>query len=105
MKFSLLLLSMFLLHSIALAADTDLEKELSLRTSEVNPAEVSSYRRVDGATVTEYKNNGRVWMIKIQPAGDFPPYYLYDDEGNGNFQQRIAGNKRPSPPMWIIKSW
>jgi len=65
--------------------------------------EVYSYQRNDGATVEEYSLHGKVYMIKVQPAGGMPPYYLYDESGQGNFTQLPGGYKRPSPPTWVLK--
>ncbi len=103
MKFNFLLLFITLLATPAFAEDVDLKKELASEISQADPAEVRTYKSDDGSTVTEYKSAGRVWMIKVQPAGDFPAYYLYDDEGNGTFERHMGGNKKLSPPMWIIK--
>jgi len=96
-----LVLSLFL-SSLAIANDVDLKKELTPNITN-KEVEIRTYKHQDGATVTEHRINGQVYMIKVQPVGDFPPYYLYDNEGNGNFERRIAGNKVPVPPMWIIK--
>ena len=86
------------------AKDLNLHEELSPKIDNEN-VEVRTYKNggQDGGQVTEYRSGGKVWMIKVQPAGDFPPYYLYDDAGDGTFKKRIAGNEQPSPPMWIIK--
>jgi len=65
--------------------------------------EVYSYQRNDGATIQEYSLHGKVYMIKVQPAGGMPPYYLYDEAGNGEFTQLPGGYKRPSPPTWVLK--
>ena len=58
------------------------------------------------STVTEYRVNGRLRAIKVQPDGDFPPYYLYDTDGDGRLDQRRA---RFDPdlliPRWVIFSW
>lgn len=110
MKFKPLLTPLFLsalcLSLPATAEESiDLHKELTPKITTANPAEVRTYKHQDGATITEYKANGKVWMIKIQPVGNFPAYYLYDNEGNGTFERRILGNKQPSPPMWIIKEF
>ena len=86
------------------------EKSISLQ-DELTPqgkqekVESHAYKDNNGATVIEHRLHGKVWMIEVQPAGNFPAYYLYDSEGNGNFERRIAGNKQPSPPMWIIKKF
>ncbi len=105
MKFSLLCLMslLSLWQSPALAEDIDLKKELAPDMKTVKPSEIHTYKHPSGATVTEYRSGGKVWMIKVQPVGNFPPYYLYDNEGDGTFDRRIAGNKLPSPPMWVIK--
>ena len=62
--------------------------------------------RKDKSTVTEYRVNGRLRAIKVQPDGDFPPYYLYDTDGDGRLDQRRA---RFDPdlliPNWVIFSW
>ena len=105
MKSKILLLIGFagLLTNPAIAEDVDLNKELAPEVQAVKPSEIHTYKHTSGATITEYRSGGKVWMIKVQPVGDFPPYYLYDNEGDGTFDRRIAGNKLPSPPMWVIK--
>ncbi len=66
--------------------------------------EVRSYQRKDGARITEYASHGHVFMIKVQPEGGLPAYYLYDSDGDGNFERRLPGGyKRISPPAWVIK--
>ncbi|RMH60718.1 MAG: DUF2782 domain-containing protein [Zetaproteobacteria bacterium] len=66
--------------------------------------QVHAYTRNDGARIEEYSIHGHVYMIKVQPAGGLPAYYLYDQDGDGTFDQRLPGGyKRPSPPMWVIK--
>lgn len=68
--------------------------------------DVRSYQRQDGATITEYSVRGRVYKIRVQPEGGLPAYYLYDREGNGNFEQRLpGGGKRLSPPTWVLKEF
>lgn len=107
MKYKLLTLSLLTacLSTPLYAQDSNLEKELTPEVSN-DQVEVRTYRHEeDGATITEYKSGGKVWMIKVQPGGGFPAYYLYDEEGNGTFERRIMGNKMPSPPMWIIKKF
>lgn len=66
--------------------------------------EVRSYQRKDGATVTEYSVRGHVYMVRVQPIGGLPAYYLYDSDGDGIMERRLPGGyKRLSPPMWVIK--
>ncbi|MBI3545801.1 MAG: DUF2782 domain-containing protein [Gammaproteobacteria bacterium] len=49
----------------------------------------------------EHRMNGRLYMIKVTPAKG-KPYYLIDQEGNGQFR-RSDLETRISVPMWVIK--
>ncbi len=55
----------------------------------------------EDVTFMEYRINGRLYMIKVIPAKG-PPYYLIDNEGNGEF---IRSELAPqiTPPLWVIK--
>ena len=88
-------------------SEPDLNKELSAPdASKLDGAEVRSFTRDDGAEITEYSVKGKVYMIRVQPSGKLPAYYLYDRNGDGTFDQRLPGGyKRPSPPMWVIKKF
>ncbi len=91
------------------AADPVIEKAPDLQQEFKTPqagdeVEVRSYQRKDGATITEYASHGRVFMIKVQPQGGLPAYYLYDSNGDGEFERRLPGGyKRISPPAWVLK--
>lgn len=66
--------------------------------------ELHVYRREDGAIVEEHSLRGHVYMIRVQPAGNLPAYYLYDSDGDGTFERRLPGDyKHIAPPMWVIK--
>ncbi len=81
----------------------DLNKEFEA-PKEGDDVEIRSYQRKDGATISEYVSHGRVYMIKVQPQGGFPAYYLYDANGDGDFERRLPGGyKRISPPSWVLK--
>jgi hypothetical protein len=87
------------------ASETDLNRDLA-PPENIEGAEVRSYERKDGSEVTEYSVKGKVYMVRVQPAGNLPAYYLYDNDGDGLFERRLPGGyKRPSPPMWIIKKY
>ncbi|MDT8375185.1 MAG: DUF2782 domain-containing protein [Mariprofundaceae bacterium] len=84
----------------------NLNEDLSAPEAVEGGAEVRAYTREDGAEVTEHSINGQVYMVRVQPAGGFPAYYLYDNDGDGVFERRLPGDyKRPSPPMWVIKKF
>ena len=62
--------------------------------------------RKDQSTVTEYRVNGKIRAIKVQPDGNFPAYYLYDTDANGSLDRRSS---RYDPdlliPHWTLFSW
>jgi len=84
--------------------ESNLQKELA-PPKQSDDVEVHSYlRENDQAKITEYASHGHVYMIKVQPMGGLPPYYLEDDNGDGVFSKRLPGGyKRVNPPMWVIK--
>jgi len=66
--------------------------------------QVRVFKRKDGATVEEYSLHGHVYMVKISPSIGTPPYYLYDNDGDGKFERRMPGGyKYINPPEWVIK--
>ena len=76
-----------------------------VQSGEVMEPDVVIKRR-DDATVSEYRVNGRLRAIKVQPDGDVPAYYLYDTDGDGRLDRR---DTRFDPdlliPSWVIFSW
>jgi hypothetical protein len=83
----------------------NLQKELQ-SPEEDEIVDIRSYQRKDGATITEYGVHGRVFKIKVQPAGGLPAYYLYDSDGDGRFEQRLPGGKRRiALPTWVLKEF
>ncbi|MDX8397109.1 MAG: DUF2782 domain-containing protein [Mariprofundaceae bacterium] len=86
--------------------DSSLQKELA-PPKEAGGIGVHSYvRESDKAEITEYSSHGRVFRVKVQPAGGFPAYYLEDSDGDGSFNKRLpGGNKRINPPMWVIQKF
>jgi len=82
--------------------DEGLRGELSPPADDSNVG-VYSTTREDGTKIEEYSHHGRVYMVKVTPPHGMPPYYLYDNNGDGQFERRLpGGNKRPSPPEWVI---
>lgn len=80
-----------------------LSDELSVPEANSN-VQIYSSTREDGTKIEEYSRNGHVYMVKISPPHGLPPYYLYDNNGDGTFERRIMGNyKHPSPPEWVIQ--
>ncbi len=90
-------------------AGSQTEEKLNLHEELRGPksgegVEVRSYKRKDGITIREYSMKGRVYMVRVDPGGGLPAYYLYDTNGDGIFDRRLPGRyKRISPPMWVIQ--
>jgi hypothetical protein len=55
--------------------------------------------------VEEYRIGGRLYMMKITPAGGGTPYYLIDHTGDGKFARQSGHDTGLRPPMWVIHSF
>lgn len=60
--------------------------------------------RNEKETREEFRSNGRLYMVKVTPIGGVP-YYLIDQQGEGNFVRSDTVGPVTSPPMWVIKTW
>jgi len=62
-------------------------------------------REEEGKTIHEYRINGRLYMVKIQPRKG-PPYYLMDLDGDGQFDE-VRGDDpgQVVVPQWILFRW
>ncbi|MDH3526649.1 MAG: DUF2782 domain-containing protein [Gammaproteobacteria bacterium] len=66
--------------------------------------EVTIIKR-DKETIHEYRVNGQLYMVKIEPRNG-PPYYLIDKDGDGSLESRY--NKLEPAllvPSWMIFRW
>lgn len=61
--------------------------------------------RNDKETREEFRANGKLYMVKVTPAGGGKPFYLVDQQGNGTFVQADMVGELTKPPMWVIHSW
>jgi hypothetical protein len=55
-------------------------------------------------TAYEYRINGHLYMVKIQPSVG-PPYYLLDTNGDGVLDVRENRVWNNSIPQWVLFSW
>ena len=55
-------------------------------------------------TREEFRIRGKLYMIKVTPAVG-KPYYLVDNQGDGQFVEANITHPVVKPPMWIIHSW
>lgn len=66
--------------------------------------EVTIIKR-DGATIEEYRVNGKMYMVKITPSAG-KPYYLVDRDGDGQMESRMSEVYDDFVvPQWVIFSW
>ena len=70
---------------------------------EVIEPEVTIIKREEG-TITEYRVNGQLYLVKIQPVSG-PPYYMSDRDGDGEFDSRSTDPTSISVPQWILLRW
>lgn len=75
-----------------------------VQSGETLEPEVTIIRRAK-ETVTEYRVNGRLRAIKVEPE-NAPAYYLVDSDGDGDLEtRRSAYGPDFLIPMWLILSW
>jgi hypothetical protein len=78
--------------------------EFELPDGSLMEPEVTIRARDDG-TITEYRLNGRLLVVKIQPKGA-PAYYLRDSDGDGELDSRHSRlEPRILVPHWILFQW
>lgn len=59
-------------------------------------------RQEEDRTIREYRVNGQLYAIEIQPSVG-PSYFLVDDDGDGDF--RRSDSERIAVPNWVLVSW
>jgi hypothetical protein len=65
--------------------------------------EVTIIKKEEG-TIYEYRINGMLYMIKVEPQAG-PPYYLIDQDGDGEFDIRSTDPTQVTVPQWILLRW
>lgn len=75
-----------------------------VRSGESLEPDVTIIRRAR-ETITEYRINGRLQAIRVEPDGA-PAYYLVDTDGDGELEtRRTSYDSDLLIPMWLILSW
>jgi hypothetical protein len=65
--------------------------------------DVKIIKREEG-TLYEYRINGQLYMVKVQPVKG-PAYYMVDRDGDGEFDVRSTDPTNISVPQWILMRW
>ena len=60
--------------------------------------------KAESETREEFRIKGKLYMVKVTPAVG-KPYYLVDNQGDGQFVEANITHPVVKPPMWIIHSW
>ena len=58
----------------------------------------------DRGTIYEYRINGNLYMVKVQPVAG-PPYYLLDLDGDGEMDVRQDRPWNNDIPQWVLFTW
>lgn len=75
-----------------------------MESGEIVEPSVTVIQKKD-ARVEEYRLNGRLYMIRVEPVVG-KPYYLMDKTGNGLMRSKIRElYNDPIVPQWVIFSW
>ena len=72
-------------------------------TEEVAPT-VTIRSSANGDRVEEYREAGKVYMVRVVPLRG-KPYYLYDDDRNGRLDRSDADRHTIAPVYWTIYEW
>lgn len=70
------------------------------------PLEPEVTIREQGAeTIYEYRVDGKLVMVRVQPKGA-PPYYFVDRDGDGELEfTRDDPREGPNTNMWVLFRW
>lgn len=61
-------------------------------------------RRTDRETVYEYRRNGQLFLVRVQPRFG-PPYHFVDVNGDGQLEYRPGDPVRDNIHQWILWRW
>ena len=61
-------------------------------------------RRTEREVIYEYRRNGVLYLVRVQPAFG-PPYYFFDFDGNGTLDYRPGEPVRNDVQQWILWRW
>lgn len=84
-------------------AEAPIPPKVVAEAAKDDPPAVSIRTEANGDRVEEYRQNGRIYMVKVTPSRG-PAYYLMDTDGNGKLN-RDDRDPRVSPVHWTIYEW
>ena len=99
----LLALSLQDAEAPARSGDVPIPEKVQASEGAEDAPEVTVRIEASGDRVEEYRQNGRLYMVKITPERGVP-YYLMDTDGDGRLN-RDDRDPRISPVYWKIYEW
>ena len=88
----------------ATSGDVPVPRKLQGPPSEETTPTVTIRSSENGDRIEEYRQAGKVYMVRVTPARG-KSYYLYDDDGNGRLDRTDADKNTVSPVYWTIYEW
>jgi hypothetical protein len=100
-------LGLLIVAGVALADDRQPieapEPPPQLQSGEALEPEVT-IRRTPRETVYEYRVNGQLYLVRVQPRVG-PPYHFVDTNGDGELDYRPGEPVRNNINQWILLRW
>ena len=84
-------------------AEAPIPPKVVAETPAEEPPTVDIRVERNGDRVEEYRQGGRIYMVKVTPSRG-PAYYLMDTDGNGKLN-RDDRDPRISPVHWTLYEW
>ena len=89
-------------HPASTPQDVPIPEKLPPPASDESAPTVTIRATDTGDRVEEYRQGGRIFMVKITPVRG-KAYYLYDDDRNGRLDRSDSDNI--APVYWTIYEW
>ena len=92
-------------HAEESAKTKPVQKPPKVKPGNVPQPEITITENKD-KVIKEYYIKGELRAIKVIPKNGFPPYYLVDKDGSGNFV-KLGPDLGPEHkiPQWVLFEW
>ncbi len=112
-KYQLLAVGILLLLAVSAVAQESEQPQTGLEPPPLPPKvrseeepPVVSIRTEEDKTIEEYRQNGRVYMVKVTPREGISYYYMdLDGDGELELQPGENGLNPVAPVMWKLFEW
>ena len=86
------------------AKDVPIPKKIPSPVSESSAPTVTIHTGGNGDRIEEYREAGKLTMVRITPVRG-KPYYLYDDDHDGRLDRSDADRHTIAPVYWTVYEW